>query len=267
MPDKAREKLALAFAFLRETSSEGLMPLARAFQAELAVRQGDLAAANQWATTIGPSVPFTAMPYFYMPQMTLPKLLLAQDTPSSQKQAADVLARLLAGVISTHNTNFTIEVLALQALSEHVQGHEQNALAALGQAMTLAQSGGYVRGLRRLGAHPRRSAWTAGSIGVAPDYVEQLLAAFAAEHSRRQPSPVKPPNAQIGMIEPLSRREMEVLVLLAQHLTAKEVAQKLFLAEQTVKRHRANIYLKLGVNSLWEAVAAAVALGIIPASS
>ena len=139
--------------------------------------------------------------------------------------------------------------------------------AALGQAVTLAQSGGYVRVFVDLGPTLADLLGRLVPIGVAPDYVEQLLAAFAAEHSRRQPSPVKPPNAQIGMIEPLSRREMEVLVLLAQHLTAKEVAQKLFLAEQTVKRHRANIYLKLGVNSLWEAVAAAVALGIIPASS
>ena len=53
-PDQARQKLDLAFDFLRETRSEGLLPLAQGFQAELAVRQGDPGAARHWATTIGP---------------------------------------------------------------------------------------------------------------------------------------------------------------------------------------------------------------------
>ena len=69
------------------------------------------------------------------------------------------------------------------------------------------------------------------------------------------------------MIEPLTRREQEVLELLAQRMTAKEIAQKLVLSDQTVKRHRANIYQKLGVHSRREAIAAAVALGILPAAS
>ena len=116
LPDQARQKLDLAFDFLRETRSEGLLPLAQAFQAELAARQGDLGAAGHWATTIGPHLPLTAMPYFYAPQLTLPKILLAQDTPASREQAAEVLSRLHAFVTSIHNTRFTIEVLALEAL-------------------------------------------------------------------------------------------------------------------------------------------------------
>ena len=69
------------------------------------------------------------------------------------------------------------------------------------------------------------------------------------------------------MIEPLTRRELQVLELLAQRMTAQEIAQKLVLSDQTVKRHRANIYQKLGVHSRRDAIAAAVALGILPAAS
>ena len=153
LPDQARQKLDLAFDFLRETRSDGLLPLAQAFQAELAVMQGDLGAASHWATTIGPHVPLTAMPYFYAPQLTLPKILLAQDTPASRGQAAEVLSRLHAFVTSIHNTRFTIEVLALEALLYHAQGNEQSALAALEQAVTLAQPGGFVRVFVDLGPH------------------------------------------------------------------------------------------------------------------
>ena len=69
------------------------------------------------------------------------------------------------------------------------------------------------------------------------------------------------------MIEPLTRRELQVLELLAQRMTAQEIAQKLVLSDQTVKRHRANIYQKLGVHSRRDAIAAAVALGILPTAS
>lgn len=58
-------------------------------------------------------------------------------------------------------------------------------------------------------------------------------------------------------IEPLTRRESEVLELLAQYFTASEIAERLVISENTVKRHRANIYQKLGVNSRREALAVA----------
>ena len=68
---------------------------------------------------------------------------------------------------------------------------------------------------------------------------------------------------QTALLEPLTRREQEVLELLAQHLTAEEVAQQLVISAYTVKRHRANIYQKLGVNRRRDALAAAQALGLL----
>ena len=103
-----------------------------------------------------------------------------------------------------------------------------------------------------------------GVPNIARDYIEQLLRAFAAQPSSPQPQPAKPPTAQAGMIEPLTRREQQVLELLAQRMTAQEIAQKLVLSDQTVKRHRANVYQKLGVHSRRDAIAMAVALGIRP---
>ena len=194
---------------MQETHSEGLLPLAQAFQAELAARQGDLNAAGHWATTIGPHLPFTALAYFHAPQLALPKILLAQDTPASLAQAAEALTRLHAFVTSIHNTRFTIEVLALEALLHHAQGDKQSALAALEQAVILAQPGGFVRVfvdpgpaladlLRRLAAKGM-----AGVSGAARDYAEQLLRAFVVEPSVSQLPSIKPPTPRSAMIEPL----------------------------------------------------------------
>ena len=67
------------------------------------------------------------------------------------------------------------------------------------------------------------------------------------------------------IIEPLSEREMEVLGLLAERLSDKEIAERLRISPLTVRRHSVNLYQKLHVNSRRQAVARAQALGLIQA--
>lgn len=52
----------------------------------------------------------------------------------------------------------------------------------------------------------------------------------------------------------LTSREMDILLSLAEGNSLKRVADELFLAENTVKRHRTNVYRKLGVNSRQELI-------------
>ncbi|SCF10472.1 DNA-binding response regulator, NarL/FixJ family, contains REC and HTH domains [Micromonospora viridifaciens] len=61
----------------------------------------------------------------------------------------------------------------------------------------------------------------------------------------------------------LTRRETDVLVLVAEGLSNRAVAQRLHLTEGTVKSHLARIYAKLGVDSRTAAVASAANLGLI----
>ena len=60
----------------------------------------------------------------------------------------------------------------------------------------------------------------------------------------------------------LNERELDALHALADGLSNKEIAQKLWLTEQTVKFHLSSVYRKLGVSSRTEAVAAAYERGI-----
>ena len=66
------------------------------------------------------------------------------------------------------------------------------------------------------------------------------------------------------LVEPLSPRELEILMLLRDPISAKEIARNLCISYQTVKRHTVNIYGKLGVGKRWDAVTKAEALGILP---
>jgi RNA polymerase sigma factor (sigma-70 family) len=67
------------------------------------------------------------------------------------------------------------------------------------------------------------------------------------------------------IIEPLSTREREVLALLAEGLTNRQIAERLVLSEHTVHRHVTNILRKLDVPSRTAAAARAVHAGLVAA--
>ena len=63
--------------------------------------------------------------------------------------------------------------------------------------------------------------------------------------------------------EPLTPRELEVLVLISEGLHNSEIAERLFVTERTVKFHVSSILAKLGADNRTEAVAVAARRGLI----
>jgi LuxR family maltose regulon positive regulatory protein len=66
-----------------------------------------------------------------------------------------------------------------------------------------------------------------------------------------------------GLVEPLSEREIEVLQLLAAGKSNQEIAEELFIALDTVKKHVSHILAKLGATNRTQATARGRALGLI----
>jgi DNA-binding CsgD family transcriptional regulator len=64
----------------------------------------------------------------------------------------------------------------------------------------------------------------------------------------------------------LTQREVEVLELLAHHLTNKEIAVALSISPMTVKEHVSHVLDKLGVGTRRQAVVQATALGLLSAN-
>lgn len=62
----------------------------------------------------------------------------------------------------------------------------------------------------------------------------------------------------------LTKREIEVLTLIAQGYSSRESAEMLYVSKRTVDFHLANIYEKLQVNNRVQAFRAATRLGLIP---
>ena len=75
--------------------------------------------------------------------------------------------------------------------------------------------------------------------------------------AERKPSP--PPRA----VEELTRRELEILGLIADGLFNREISERLWLAEETVKTHVHHVLTKLGARSRAHAVAIALRSGVL----
>ena len=76
-------------------------------------------------------------------------------------------------------------------------------------------------------------------------------------------SPVKEAKITDAAYGALTPREQEVMRLLAEGFSSKEIAEKLFISPKTVENHRANIMNKLDLHSTMELVRYAAKLGLI----
>ena len=157
-----------------------------------------------------------------------------------------------------------IELLVLQTLAHEAQGEASSALASLERALALAEPEGYVRVFVDEGRPMVQLLSEAAAHGIMPDYTAVLLAALEAEDRIDQdesPRLTAPPSQRLA--ESLSDRELEVLQLIAQGLSNREIGERLFLAIITVKGHNRNIFRKLQVRRRTEAVARARELGLL----
>src|SRR3546814_14980524 len=81
--------------------------------------------------------------------------------------------------------------------------------------------------------------------------VARLLAASSQAVNLDQ---ITPAGASFQPLEPLTDREKQILVYLANGVSNKEIARRIFVSENTVKFHLKNIYSKLAVSSRLQAI-------------
>jgi len=157
---------------------------------------------------------------------------------------------------------YVARLLVLEAVVLHEQGEADAALISLERALELAAPEEYLRSFLDLGEpaeavvrgaleRQRLSEPTAG-------YVRRLLSRFRAA----PPISPSPPRAELP-VDALTQREMEVLQLIADGLSNREIGERLFLALSTVKGHARIIFDKLQVRRRTEAVARARELGLL----
>jgi LuxR family maltose regulon positive regulatory protein len=237
--------LAEAGQSARQQNFVDRMPEVAAAQVLTLLRQGNLAAAAHLAQT-------------HELPISQARVHLAQgDTPA----ALAVLELWRQQVEAKGWQDERLKVMVLQTVALQAHGEQDKAVQLLCDALALAAPGGFIRLFVDEGLPMAHLLAEAAAHGMLPDYIGKVLAVFAAEEQKREDTSSRPP-AQ-PLIEPLSRRELEVLHLMAQGLSNHEMSERLFLALDTVKGHNRNIFGKLHVQRRTEAVARARALGLL----
>lgn len=160
-----------------------------------------------------------------------------------------------------------LRALVLQALAHRASADTGEAVSRLGEAMEIGEPEGFVRLFIDEGPPMARLLREAAAAGLHREYCLRLLGAFAASATGAGPG-VSPlhggrPVGPSGFVGELSKREIELLELLAEGLSNQAIAERLFLSPHTVKTHVRNIYSKLDVSSRTQAVARARLLGIL----
>jgi LuxR family maltose regulon positive regulatory protein len=221
------------------------MPEIAAARVLTLLRQGDLAPAAHLAQT-------------YNLPLSQARVQLAQGDPA----AALITLTAFRGQVEAKGwRDEQLKAMILQAIAYHASGEQETALQVLSQALALAEPGGFIRIFLDEGT-PMAELLTRlkakdGTLRV-NEYIQKLLAAFGKQADMHPASVTLPP-----FVEPLSRRELEVLQLIAQGLSNDEIGKRLFLALDTVKGHNRRIFDKLQVQRRTEAVARARELGLL----
>ncbi len=241
------------------------LPIVRpiaAMRTRVWVRQNRLTEAMSWARQRGLSVDDDLSYLREFEHITLARVLIVQykrdQVDETVQDAIGLLARLLKAAEEGGRIGSVIEILALQAIAQEAQGDISSATTSLEHALKLAEPQGYVRIFVDEGPPMEKLLNVAVKRGIQTEYSSKLLAAFKnikeVENSQQ--------NQQL--IEPLSARELDVLQLVAQGLSNRQIGERLFLALDTVKGYNRKIYGKLEVKNRAEAVNKAISLKILP---
>jgi LuxR family maltose regulon positive regulatory protein len=277
-PEKAEAVVQTVADLVQERQNSYFMTLVDVLRMELELRQGQSIAIAHWANQykLGDLV---ALMRFYVPELTVIKALIAENTPTSLEKATKLLGQMQAHATSIHANSTLIRLLVLGTVAAEKQGSHSAALAHLEQAVRIGKWGGWKRPfldtdpiiastLTQLRPESGPQSRPQSRLqGTDVDYITQLLDDFPSDNRSKDAKPTIRHTESQSLIEPLTTRELEVLELLTQQMSNKEIAAHLVISAATVRNHTHNIYQKLLVKNRMQAVAKALELGLLPGDS
>ena len=239
----ARQALEEAKQIIGTMFSAWGAAMANAFIAQLDVARGDVEAANRWMQTCGLSIrdeiPFIRQDDY----QALAQVLTVQEKFADALVVWDKLYQLLK---SSGRIGRLFQVALWRARALAGAHRRADALDALKEMLAYGESENFVRSFVSAGpvsADLLRELPTS-------DYRNRLLDAF-------------PQSPSANLLEPLSERELEILHLIQAGYSNQEIADKLVITLNTVKKHTSNLFGKLGVTSRTLALARAHELGLL----
>lgn len=236
--DKAQADLDAADTLTRVLQDDNVLRSIIRQRIYFAIRDEELSAARKWFATL---TEYGETPYPFYYAFAKGKLLLAEE---NFKGAGTEFKSTLKHLDQVDLAIIRMETLIGQGICLNATGQKGKAVKVLEAAMKLSQAGGVIRPL------VEAQEQVLGILTGTSRNKFARMASHAAGNGRQaeigQRSVLKDAN--------LTRREREILQLLGVGLSNQELAERLFIAEGTLKRHVANLYQKLGVHNRAQAI-------------
>ncbi len=243
-----------AETFVRQHNFMFRMPDVAAAQVLTLLRQGNLAAAGRLAET-------------HNLPLSQARVYLAQGDPATALSLLEPLRREAA---AKGWEDERLKVMVLQSVALFAGGEKEQAVQLIGDVLALAEPEGFIRTFVDEGLPMSQLLTEVASRGLMLDYIGTLQAVFESERPENKDTSHLPMVSLVShalpiqpLTEPLSQREIEVLQLMAEGLSNREISERLFLVLSTVKGHNLKIFGKLQVQRRTEAVAKGRALGLL----
>lgn len=231
-----------------------------ALKTRILIKQGNLAVAKQWVEEQRLTVDDELSYLREHEHITLARYLLAEYLKGNigKQGLLKFLERLLHVADDRQSIQSVIEILLLQAIAN--QADDNLWLEPLARALTLAEPEGYIRIFSNEGTDMQQLLLKAQTQDIKTNYISKILPTFEKTELAEDSINTLPNDS---LVETLSKRELEVLKLIAQGLSNQEISDKLFRSLSTIKGHNRVIFAKLLVQNRTEAVAKARELGLL----
>ena len=215
-------------------------------KAEFDFLNGDLLRATRSIRRSNP-LPLVPASNFYCPQITIAKVHAAGDSQQDINAAKELIAEVDALMSQTKNNRFSIAVRLIKAQINISADNKDLAYDLVKQSIELSIEQNIFEPFLHLG-HELLKFVLRVSQKSHPEFFKKLSSFGISEvnHSTEMPS----------------KREMDILKLLREDCSNKQIAEALFISEKTVKRHCANLFKKLEVKNRRDAVAKGLDLNL-----
>jgi LuxR family maltose regulon positive regulatory protein len=215
------------------------------------IRQGNPNLARGWAAEL--DLNLDRPPEFGRVAEYLVALeLLAHDGQTGRALAALDLS--IAEAQSNGHRHNVLNMLLLKSMLLTSQGKTKDSSSALGTAIEIGAGSGYVRPF--LDFNVREDQLQALSVSSKhARYIRHLLEQMRSDRQRGDS-----PEARAS---PLSKRQTEIMQLVAAGYSNRDIADQLFISEQTVKKHLSTTFMRLEVSSRTQAIDACRRMNVL----
>jgi LuxR family maltose regulon positive regulatory protein len=188
-------------------------------------------------------------------------------TSESLLEALNLLKKYREYSESVYNNLRTIEIALLQAQANLKSGHDKDAVNVLRYALELAAEGEWIRPFVESGNEVNDLLMKLKGQSVQPEFLNQILVKVGQKEeihsvvSRQETGNTE--MKQDGDRVLFTTRELEVFKYVEEGLRNKEIAAKLFISDDAIKKHLYNMFQKIGVNNRISLIKQARELGYI----